>query len=251
MALKWSTLGFLPPTIPDTMGVMEADPADTTSPGRARGFFLVLDGPDGGGKTTQVADLAAWFRARGDEVVTCFDPGGTALGARLRAILLDRETVDLSPAAEMLLFMASRAQLVEEVIRPALAAGRVVISDRYLLATIVYQGYAGGLGMGRVGRIGLEATGGLLPDLTLVLDVPPDLARARVGRSRDRIEDRPGNYHARVREGFLKAADESGAGPGASYPAPVRVVDASVGPEAVSARIRSEVERALALDPRR
>jgi dTMP kinase len=230
---------------------MAVDPTNAPAPDTIRGRFLVLDGPDGGGKTTQAATLAGSLRARGLEVVTCRDPGGTTLGDRLRAVLLDRGTVNLALRAEMLLYMASRAQLVEEVIAPALARGAVVVSDRYLLANIVYQGHAGGLGVETVGRVGLEATGGLLPDLTVVLDVPPDLARARIGPARDRIEDRPDGYHARVREGFLKAAAESGSGRCPYYyPAPVTVVDASGGPEAVAGRIRTEVERALALDPR-
>ncbi len=217
---------------------------------RVRGLFLTLDGPDGGGKTTQAAALAAWFRARGFDVVTCRDPGGTPLGDRLRNLLLDRETVPLTLRAEMLLYMASRAQLVEDVIRPALEAGRVVVSDRFLLANIVYQGYAGGLPVDEVGRVGQLATGGLLPDLTLLLDVPTALARARVGRSRDRMEDRPESYHAEVREGFLRAAREGRDHPCPYYPAPLVVIDASADPEVVAGRIQSEVERALALDPR-
>ncbi len=233
------------------MADMAADPTIATNPGPTRGFFLVLDGPDGGGKTTQAANLAGFLHAQGREVVTCRDPGGTDVGERLRAVLLDRETVNLTIRAEMLLYMASRAQLVEEVIRPALVRGAVVISDRFLLANLVYQGYAGGLDVEAIGRIGLEATAGLLPDLTIVLDVPVALARARVGRARDRIEDRPGAYHERVRAGFLKAAGEARAGGCSYYPAPVVVVDASGDPEAIAGRIRTEVERALALDPRR
>lgn len=220
------------------------------SPGPVGGFFLVLDGPDGGGKTTQAATLAAWFRARGRVVTTCRDPGGTALGDKLRALLLDRGTDPFGLRAEMLLYMASRAQLVEEVIRPALGRGEVVVGDRYLLANVVYQGYAGGLGVEDVGRVGLAATAGLLPDLTLLLDVPPGLARDRVGQARDRIEDRPEPYHARVREGFLRAADEAQGGLCPYYPAPIVVIDASAGPDAVAGRIQSEVERALALGPR-
>ena len=216
----------------------------------ARGLFLTLDGPDGGGKTTQAAALAAWLRARGFDVVTCRDPGGTPLGDRLRHLLLDRETVTPTLRAEMLLYMASRAQLVEEVIRPALEAGRVVVSDRFLLANVVYQGYAGGLPADEVGRVGRVATGGLLPDLTLLLDVPTSLARARVGPARDRIEDRPESYHAEVREGFLRAAREGRDRPCPYYPAPIVVIDASADPEVVAGRIQSEVERALALDPR-
>jgi dTMP kinase len=216
----------------------------------ARGLFLTLDGPDGGGKTTQAATLAAWLRAQGVTVLTCRDPGGTSLGERVRPILLDRGTVNLSLRAEMLLYMASRAQLVEEVIRPALELGQVVVSDRYLLANIVYQGYAGGLAVDEVGRVGLAATGGLLPDLTLILDVPVAVARARVGGARDRIEDRPEAYHSKVREGFLRAAEEGRDGACPYYPAPIVVLDASADPETISDRIRSEVERALALGPR-
>ena len=211
---------------------------------------MALDGPDGGGKSTQAAALAAWLRARGFDVVTCRDPGGTSLGDRLRQILLDRSTVNLSLRAEMLLYMASRAQLVEEIIRPALTSGRIVVSDRYLLANIVYQGYAGGLPLEEVGRVGMAATGQLLPDLTVVLDVPPDLARRRVGEARDRIEDRPLAYHAKVREGFLEAARGSAKDACSYYPAPIVVVDASAEPEVVSSRIQSEVERGLALGPR-
>jgi dTMP kinase len=223
---------------------------DTSPTAPARGLFLTLDGPDGGGKTTQAARLAEWLRARGDEVVSCRDPGGTALGERLRGILLDRDTVDLSLRAEMLLYMAGRAQLVAEVIRPALAAGRTVVSDRFLLANLVYQGYAGGLPVDEVAQVGRAATGGLLPDLTLVLDLPPEAARARVGAARDRIEDRPESYHARVRDGFLRAARRAQDGACPEYPAPIVVIDASADPETVAARIRSEVERALALGPR-
>src|SRR4051794_14767613 len=109
------------------------------------GFFLVLDGSDGGGKTTQAARLADWLRDQKLDVVTCRDPGGTGLGDRLRSILLDRDTVSISLRSEMLLYMASRAQMVEEIIKPSLEAGRVVVCDRFLLSNLIYQGYAGGL----------------------------------------------------------------------------------------------------------
>jgi dTMP kinase len=218
------------------------EPVSATSKASpARGVFLTLDGPDGGGKTTQTARLADWLRARGRDVLTCREPGGTALGESLRLLLFDRATVHLTIRAEMFLFMASRAQLVEEVIRPALAAGKVVISDRFLLASMVYQGAAGGLSVAEVGQVGRVATGGLLPDLTIVLDIAPEAARARTGGARDRIEDRPDDYQRRVREGFRRAAGDLG------YPAPIVVIDAGADPDTVFTRICDEVERVLAL----
>ena len=133
--------------------------ASETESNHRKGRFVVLDGPDGGGKSTQAALLADWLRAQGLEVVTCRDPGGTALGDRLRSLLLDRDSVPLSMRSEMLLYQASRAQLVDEIIRPALEAGKVVVSDRFLLANIVYQGFAGGLGIDVVGAVGKAGSG--------------------------------------------------------------------------------------------
>ena len=215
------------------------------------GLFLVLDGPDGGGKTTQARRLAEWLTERGFDIVTCRDPGGTALGDRLRSILQDRVTVPLSMRAEMLLYMASRAQLVEDVIRPALSMAKVVISDRYLLSNIVYQGSAGGLLEEEIAMVGLVATTGLLPDLTIVLDIAPAEAMARIGAPRDRIEDRPLFYHERVRAGYLAAAQsqeqQAGEGDGCSpvYTALLVVVDASADSDTVFERIQRAVLVAL------
>jgi dTMP kinase len=208
----------------------------------SNGRFLVLEGPDGGGKTTQSARLVGWLRSTGLEVVACREPGGTALGERLRDLLKDRSDIAIGMKAEMLLFMASRAQLVEEVIRPAIARGAVVVSDRFLLSNVVYQGYAGGLEVEELWRVGLASTGGLMPDLTLIVDVPPEVALARVGPARDRIEDRGEAYRDRVRAGFLRAA--------ANYPAPIVVVDGSVDADSVADRLQIEVAHALALAPR-
>ncbi|WZO96020.1 dTMP kinase [Isosphaeraceae bacterium EP7] len=206
------------------------------------GFFLSLDGPDGGGKTTQLAGLVDWLRGLGHEVVTCRDPGGTPLGDSIRSILLDRATVGLDIRAEMFLYMASRAQLVAQVIVPALDAGKVVVCDRFLLANVVYQGYAGGMPVDLLWKVGEVATHGLMPDLTVVLDVDPDVAAARVGRPRDRMEDRTEESRARVRDGFLRAAE--------NYPGLIAVIDAGAEPEVVARRLRDEVARALALNPR-
>lgn len=198
--------------------------------------FLSLDGLDGTGKSTQCRLLVEWLRQRGSDVVSCVDPGGTPLGQELRQILLSGRH-HLAPACEALLFMASRAQLVEEVIRPALALGKMVVSDRYLLANVVYQGHAGGLDVELLWHVGQLSTGGLEPDLTILLDLPLELALARRGRPADRMESRPLEYHQRVRQGFLTEAHHR--------PERIVVVDASASVEDVQARLREEVDRRL------
>src|SRR5205085_877039 len=196
------------------------------------GRFVSLDGLDGTGKSTQCRLLADWLRGRGAEVVACRDPGGTPAGEALRAIVLNH-THDLTPTAEALVFMASRAELVERVIRPALAAGRWVVSDRFLLANVVYQGYAGGLSVADLWEVGRVSTGGLEPDLTLVLDLPVELANRRRGRTADRMETRDAAYQERVRQGFLVEARRR--------PERVAVIDAAPDVDAVQSAIRTRV----------
>jgi dTMP kinase len=202
-------------------------------------LFLSLDGLDGAGKSTQGRLLADWLRGQGHAVVTCVDPGGTAVGERIRELLLNR---DMTLACEAMLFMASRAQLVAEVIRPALDAEKVVVSDRFLLANVVYQGHAGGLDPAQIWSMGRFATGGLEPDLTLVLDMSPELARTRWKKAVDRVERRDEEYHRRVRDGFLVEARRS--------PERIRLIEASGSVEAVQEEIRKEVARVLAAHSR-
>jgi dTMP kinase len=198
--------------------------------------FISLDGPDGAGKSTQCRLLAEWLRGLGWAVVECTDPGGTALGAQLRNILLNHKGTMTLPC-EALLFMASRAQLIDDVIRPALAAGQMVVSDRFLLANVVYQGHAGGLDPARLWEVGLFAASGLEPDLTLVLDLPLEVSLARRKASADRMESRGADYHGRVRDGFLAEAKRR--------PERIRVIDASVSADMVQDAIRREVQRLL------
>jgi len=215
------------------------------------GFFLAFEGPDGGGKTTQAERLADWLQSQGLVVVSCRDPGGTELGNRLRELLLVRHATPIGLRAEMLLYQAARAELVEEVITASLAVGKVVVSDRYLLSNIVYQGTAAGLLEEEIAMVGMVATAGVLPDLTIILDVPPEVAQARTGGARDRIEDRPPAYQAKVRDGFLAAlagAAQSGArGRCPYYPAPLVAIDSSGDSDRVFAQIQREVARVLAL----
>jgi dTMP kinase len=199
--------------------------------------FLSLDGIDGTGKSTQIGLLESWLRERGWNVVRCADPGSTPVGDRLREILLNQRH-DMSPMTEALLFMASRAELIARIIRPALDVGSLVLSDRYLLANVVYQGYAAGANIDNLWTLGRLAAGGLEPDLTIVLDMPLDDAQRRRGREPDRMESRQRDFHERVRAGFLTEAKRQ--------PERIRVVDAAGSVEDVHARICSEVERVVA-----
>jgi dTMP kinase len=203
--------------------------------------FISLDGLDGTGKSTQCRLLADWLRRRGQTVTECADPGGTAIGTVVRDLLLHHRQ-EMALPCEALLFMASRAQLTAEVIRPALAAGQAVVCDRFLLANVVYQGHAGGLEVERLWDLGRFATGGLEPDLTLVLDLPVEAALARRGRPPDRLESRDVAFHERVRAGFLAEARRR--------PERIRVVEASGSVAEIHERIVQEVECVLAANPR-
>ncbi|HKB02964.1 MAG TPA: dTMP kinase [Gemmataceae bacterium] len=194
--------------------------------------FLSLDGIDGTGKSTQCRLLVEWLNASGVEAVASADPGGTPLGDQLRQILLSTRA-ELSDRAEALLFMASRAELVARIIRPALEAGRVVVSDRFVTANVAYQGHAGGLAPNDLWEVGGFATGGLFPDLTIILDLPVTLAATRRGRSADRMEGRGEGYLERVRQGFLAEA--------ARRPDRFWIVDAGPGVREVQGRLRQVV----------
>lgn len=169
-------------------------------------MFISLDGVDGSGKSTQHGMLCEWLRQQGVEVVACRDPGTTAAGNAVRDLILQQDQVPIAKRTEMLLYMASRAQLVAEVIRPALAAGKTVVSDRYLLANVVYQGHALGLDVDMLWQVGKIATDGVMPDRTIVLDLSTEAATKRMNRELDRMELRGREFHERVREGFLKEA---------------------------------------------
>jgi dTMP kinase len=218
---------------------------DRTGLGRR---FLAVEGIDGSGKTTQAGLLVERLRRSGREVVACRDPGSTPTGDAIREILLHRRDLAVDRTAEMLLYMAARAQLVSEVIVPALARGAWVVSDRFLLSNIVYQGYAGGLDPDAVRNVGRVATGGLAPAITLVFDVDPETAASRLrGRSDgplDKLEVRGDGYRRKVLHGFRLEAQRR--------PDAVRLVDASGPPEAVADRafsiLRSWLECSAAPD---
>ena len=195
-----------------------------------RAPFISLDGLDGAGKSTQCRLLADWLRERGYDVATCADPGGTEIGDVLRRLLLEHRGHMTLPC-EALLFMASRAQLVAEVIRPALDAGKAVVCDRFLLANVVYQGHAGGLDPEKLWEIGRMATGGLEPDMTFVLDLPTDIAHSRRKTQSDRMERRAAEYFTMVRQGFLAES--------LRQPKRIRVIDATLSVDEVQIAMRT------------
>ncbi|MGH4033183.1 dTMP kinase [Actinomycetota bacterium Odt1-20B] len=212
------------------------DPAQAPA---AAGFFIALEGGDGAGKSTQAEALAEWIRAKGHEVVVTREPGATPVGKRLRSILLDVSSAGLSHRAEALLYAADRAEHVDTVVRPALERGAVVISDRYIDSSVAYQGAGRDLSPTEVARINRWATGGLVPHLTVLLDVAPEAARERFTEAPDRLESEPAEFHARVRSGFLTLA--------AADPGRYLVVDAAQEPEAVTTVVRHRLDVVLPL----
>ena len=200
-------------------------------------LFFSFDGVDGAGKSTQIGLFCDWLGRRGREVVRCRDPGSTPLGEKLRGILLDHHDLAIQRRSEMLLYMAARAQLVEEVIRPALVAGKAVVSDRYLLANVVYQGHAGGEEPSAIWNVGAVAVAGLMPRLTFVLDMPAHAAAGRIDREKDRMEMQGLEYLERVRQGYLIEA--------ANRPDEIVVINAARPIAAVHADIIAAAERCL------
>jgi dTMP kinase len=206
------------------------------------GLFVTFEGPEGGGKTTQARRLVARLESAGRPVLLAREPGGTAVGERIRELVLD-PALNPGPLAttEALLFCAARAELVERVIRPALADGVTVVCDRFMDATLAYQGYGGGLDLGGLKRVIGFATGGLEPNRTLLLDLPPaiGLDRRRSDGATNRLDDAELDYHERVRAGYLDLA--------AHAPERWSIIDASVGSELVATAVWAAVS-ALRLD---
>jgi dTMP kinase len=170
------------------------------------GKFIVLDGPDGCGKTTQAKLLAEWLQKQGVSTAVFRDPGGTVIGEKIRQILLSPEHETMSTNTELLLYMASRAQLWSEKIGPTLKENKCVVLDRWLSSTCAYQGYAGGIGIDKVEKIAADCLERVWPDLTFILDVDLETSAKRLCRQLDRMEAKSREYHQKVREGFLELA---------------------------------------------
>ena len=195
-------------------------------------MFITLEGPEGSGKTSKIPPLADFIRQKGYKVLATREPGGTAIGDQVRAILTDLANTPMTPRAEVLLFQAARAQLVEQVIRPALQAGQVVICDRYADSTLAYQGYGQGGDLEQISSLVHFATGGLKPDLTLLLDleVEEGLRRKQINAVEwNRLDAYALAYHQRVRRGYLELAQKD--------PERWVVVDASQPPDVVQSNL--------------
>jgi dTMP kinase len=205
-------------------------------------MFITLEGGEGAGKTTQIAHLAGWLAERGVPCIRTREPGGTLLGGAIRAVLLNPENAGMAPATELLLYLADRSEHLHQVIRPALAAGRTVLCDRFFDATIVYQGFARGLAADWILRLHELVFADVTPDLTLLLDLPAEVGLARARRqlekggratAESRFEDEALAFHQRVREGYLQLARQA--------PVRFRVIDAARDESRVKEDIRSVV----------
>lgn len=212
------------------------------SEGSAPGRFIVFEGPEGAGKSTQIARLAARLRAGGHDPLVTREPGGTPAGDRIRAVLLDPD-LRVDAATEFLLYAAARAQHVSEVIGPALAEGRIVLSDRFAAASVAYQGYGRGLDLEWIHDVNARVTVGLRPDLVVLLDLEPSVGLTRVAaRGRpDRLEVAELAFHLRVRDGFTALA--------AADPDRWRVFDASSPAATLEAQVWRAVAPVLGLRP--
>jgi dTMP kinase len=236
--------------VPDLLGALRGRPLP--GPGMAaagpaaagqhprRGLLFAFEGGEGTGKSTQARLLAIWLRENGYDVLATHEPGATKVGMRLRALLLDTAHTGLSPWAEVLMYAADRAEHVTSVIRPALARGTIVVTDRYLDSSLAYQGAGRQLPLAQIREVNERATGGLVPDLTFLLDLPPAAGLNRRARSADRLEAEPQEFHDRVRAGFLRLA--------AAEPDRYLVLDAARDPAEISRQIQAAV-RELLPDP--
>ncbi len=214
---------------------------------QGRRLFITFEGIEGCGKTTQINLLKRYLTLQGYDIVLTREPGGTAIGRKLKGILLSPENHQITPGAELLLYAADRSQHMEEIIRPALEEGKIILCDRFTDATIAYQGYARGIELKLIERLNRLATGGLKPNLTILLDCPVEVGLGRLSQRessrwrgtsfKDRLEREGIDFHQRVRKGYLKIAERE--------PRRLKVVDAGREIEIVQAEIKGLVSRSL------
>ncbi len=205
-----------------------------------RGLFITFEGTDGAGKTTQIQRLSTELRQTGYDICLTREPGGTPISEQIRDMLLNPDHGEMAATTELLLYAASRAQHVSEIIKPALESGKIVISSRFADAMVVYQGYGRGLDLERINRLNRIATDGVTPDVTFVLDLPVEIGLQRVQKSRgglDRLEREKIDFHQRLRDGYRALAEQE--------PQRLKLVDAQASPEQVYVQIEAAIQPLL------
>jgi dTMP kinase len=202
-------------------------------------MFITLEGPEGSGKTSHIPHLVAFLREKGYTVFPTREPGGTSIGEQIREVIHDLKNAEMHPRTETLLYQAARAQIVEEVLRPRLSVGEIVLSDRYFDSTIAYQGYGHGQPLEQIRQLVAYATGGLTPDLTILLDLDVEVGLQRKSKQNEwnRLDAYTADFHRRVRAGYLEMA--------AAEPARWRVVDAGQGWDAVQEELKNTLIKRL------
>lgn len=204
-----------------------------------KGRFITLEGAEGSGKSTQAKKLLGYLQKKGLSVMLLREPGGVAISESIRKILLDVKNSAMTNECETLLYMAARAQIVEEVIIPELKKGTVILCDRFLDSTLVYQGYGNGVDLDFIRHVGTVVTQKIVPDLTFLFDLPAEKGLSRTGKNKDRIELRSLDYHKRVRKGYLTLAREE--------PGRIRVIDANRSKDEINEDVRRHINELLAL----
>ncbi|WP_427337703.1 dTMP kinase [Caloranaerobacter sp. DY30410] len=207
-----------------------------------RGIFITIEGPDGSGKSTQIRLLEEYLKDKGYNVVVTREPGGTRISEDIRKVILDTSNTNMSPHTEALLYAASRAQHVYETILPALRKGKIVICDRFVDSSLVYQGFARGLGIEKIKEINDFATEGLEPDITLFFDIDVDVALKRIGNrtTRDRLDKENVEFHRKVYEGYMKIRE--------MYSHRIEVINAACDIENTFKQVKNVIDRLLELN---
>lgn len=202
-----------------------------------KGKFITFEGSEGSGKSTQAALVLEYLQQRKLPVMMLREPGGVKISEDIRKLLLDPANTAMGDECETLLYMAARGQMVKEVLAPALKEGKIVLCDRFLDSTIAYQGFGNGVDVSFIGQLGAFATKGLKPDLTIVLDIDPDRGLSRTNAQKDRIEQRPLEYHSRVRQGYLSIAKKE--------PERVKVITVDAGKTEIFQRVKTLIDAVL------
>ncbi len=203
------------------------------------GKFITFEGSEGSGKSTQAALVIDYLKSKKLPVVLLREPGGVKISESIRKLLLDLNSAGMGDECETLLYMAARAQMVKEILDPQLRSGKIILCDRFLDSTIAYQGYGNGIDIKTIEQLGLFATKGLVPDLTILFDIKPEKGLSRAGDKKDRIESRSLEYHNRVRNGYLDLAKQ--------YPARIKVIKVDADKEEIFKKVKLYIDALLGL----